>query len=392
MATFSPFAAYYRITWNLTTPNDYTGTNSTSGGINPFNSRQYHSMIALTGTGDMSSGYPGSASDVININGYDIGPMGSATSAADLCKLFNNLSPWTNVMASTDVNPKYITLSCAYPSVQTAITISNTVGTPNGVFGWPLGSFTYPNPIYGGTFSTLSNGNNVTINGVTVTFTTAGGLNQAGACSTINSVSGVTNVVATPYAGNIQLNSISNSPIYLGTGTGTSKLGFSNSTIYSGAMTYANALADEQGFLRWKLVASSIETLVTPIFYASVSYGNTTVQSTDGVNPPAQFSWTVGVEHIDALTTITLAGEPEGAGITLTGPACLKRLISRALSSSITENCNVYNPNVTIAGSSVIAYNTSQMVTVQVIASALDTAANIDDIEENLTVTMVSNI
>ena len=392
MATFSPFAAYYRITWNLTTPNDYTGTNSTSGGINPFNSRQYHSMIALTGTGDMSSGYPGSASDVININGYDIGPMGSATSAADLCTLFNNLSPWTNVMASTDVNPKYITLSCAYPSVQTAITISNTVGTPNGVFGWPLGSFTYPNPIYGGTFSTLSNGNNVTINGVTVTFTTAGGLNQAGACSTINSVSGVTNVVATPYAGNIQLNSISNSPIYLGTGTGTSKLGFSNSTIYSGAMTYANALADEQGFLRWKLVASSIETLVTPIFYASVSYGNTTVQSTDGVNPPAQFSWTVGVEHIDALTTITLAGEPEGADKTLTGPACLKRLISRALSSSITENCNVYNPNVTIAGSSVIAYNTSQMVTVQVTASALDTADYLDNIEENLTVTMVSNI
>ena len=392
MATFSPFAAYYRITWNLTTPNDYTGTNSTSGGINPFNSRQYHSMIALTGTGDMSSGYPGAASDVININGYDIGPMGSATSAADLCTLFNNLSPWTNVMASTDVNPKYITLSCAYPSVQTAITISNTVGTPNGVFGWPLGSFTYPNPIYGGTFSTLSNGNNVTINGVTVTFTTAGGLNQAGACSKINSVSGVTNVVATPYAGNIQLNSISNSPIYLGTGTGTSKLGFSNSTIYSGAMTYANALADEQGFLRWKLVASSIETLVTPIFYASVSYGNTTVQSTDGVNPPAQFSWTVGVEHIDALTTITLAGEPEGAGITLTGPACIKRLISRALSSSITENCNVYNPNVTIAGSSVIAYNTSQMVTVQVTASALDIADNIDHIEENLTVTMVSNI
>ena len=112
----------------------------------------------------------------------------------------------------------------------------------------------------------------------------------------------------------------------------------------------------------------------------------------DAVNPPAQFSWTVGVEHIDALTTITLAGEPEGSGITLTGPACLKRLISRALSSSITENCNVYNPNVTIAGSSVIAYNTSQMVTVQVTASALDTAANIDDIEENLTVTMVSNI
>ena len=59
MATFSPFAAYYRITWNLTTPTNYTGSNNTGGGINPFNSRQYHSMIATTGNVDVSGGYGG---------------------------------------------------------------------------------------------------------------------------------------------------------------------------------------------------------------------------------------------------------------------------------------------------------------------------------------------
>jgi len=390
--TFSPFAAYYRITWNLTTPNDYTGTNSTSGGINPFNSRQYHSMIATTGNVDISGGYGGSTGDELLLNGYAIGPFTNGDTVSTMLQLFNNMSPWTNVMASTDINPKYITLSCAYPSVQTAITLANYVGTPLARLGFTAGSFTYANPIYGGTFSAPTNNQNIVVNGTTITFTTAGGLSLNGVCSTINSVTGVTDVVATPAAGNVQLNSVSDGPIYILSGTATSGLGFTNGTSYAGAMTYANALADEQGFLRWKLIASSIESLVTPTFYASVSYGTTTVQSTDGVNPPAQFSWTVGIEHLDALTTVTLAGEPEGAGVTLTGPACLKRLISRALSSSITENCNVYNPNVAIAGSSVIAFNTSQMVTVQVTASAIDTAANINLIEQNLTVTMVSNI
>ena len=60
--------------------------------------------------------------------------------------------------------------------------------------------------------------------------------------------------------------------------------------------------------------------------------------------------------------------------------------------NSYTENCNVYNPNVAIAGSSVVAYNTSQMITVQVTASGIDIAANIDDVEANLTVVMVSNV
>jgi hypothetical protein len=116
------------------------------------------------------------------------------------------------------------------------------------------------------------------------------------------------------------------------------------------------------------------------------------VQSTNGVNPPAQFSWTLGVEHIDALTTTTLTGEPEGAGVQLSGPACVKRLISRALINSYTENCNVYNPNVAVAGSSVIAFNTSQMVTVQVTAGAIDTIANLANIEANITVTQIYNV
>ena len=76
----------------------------------------------------------------------------------------------------------------------------------------------------------------------------------------------------------------------------------------------------------------------------------------------------------------------------LSGPACVKRLVSRALTNSYTENCNVYNPNITIAGSSVIAFNTSQMVTQSITASALDVTGNINLIEQNLTVTQIYNV
>lgn len=390
MSTFQPNAAYFRVTWNLTSPNNYAGTGDTSGGINPYNSRQYHSMISLTGTADLSGGWSGAATDIININGYDIGPIGSATPLTDLIQMINNMTPWTHVMASNDVDADYITLSCAYSSVQTAIVISNTVGLPNGVFGFPLGSFSLPNPVYGGAFTSPSNNNTITLNGVTITFVT-GALTAAGVVATINASSAATNVVATLYADKIQLNSISNSPIYFGSDTGSaaSKIGFAASTAYAGSMTYADAVDDERGFLRWKLAASTVEQICTPIWYQSVGVTGTNV--TNGVNPPTTVSWTIGVEHIDDLRTLTVSGEPETVGTELFGALAIKRMIARSLTNSITENCNVFNANIAVLGSTT-AYNTSQMVIESVTASALDTVANIADIEDNLTVTMVSYV
>jgi hypothetical protein len=390
MSTFKPTGAYYRVTWNLTSPTDYTGSNNTAGGINPYTSRQYHSMIALTGTADLSGGWPGAASDVININGYDIGPIGSGTSLTNLIQLINNMTPWTHVMATNDISANYITLSCAYANVQTAITISNTVGTPASVFGWPVGGFTLSNPIYGGSFSSPSNGETVKINGITITFVN-GALTLAGVCNTINAQSSVTNVIATPYANKIQLNSISNSPIYFGTDTGSaaSDIGFAASTAYAGAMTYADAVTNEQGFLRWKLAASTIESVCTPIYYNSVVMTGGGV--TDGGSVPSTVSWTVGVEHIDQLSTLTVNGEPEGAGSLLTGAAAIKRFIARALTNTITENCNVFNPNIAILGSTV-AYNTSQMVIQSVSAAAIDTVADMNTVEGNLTVVQINNV
>jgi hypothetical protein len=51
--------------------------------------------------------------------------------------------------------------------------------------------------------------------------------------------------------------------------------------------------------------------------------------------------------------------------------------MARALAVPYTSNRNVYNPNVAVLGSSVVAYNTSQVVIQQITAPALDTVANL---------------
>lgn len=387
MSTFQPNAAYYRVTWNLTSPNNYTGSGTTAGGINPFNSRQYHSMIALTGTAASPSMTDG---DEVLLNNYVVGPFLAADSVATIIQRFNDMSPWTKVQASQDITANYITLSCAYTDVQTAIVLANQTGTPLTALGFTAGSFSLPNPIYGGAFSSPANGETITLNGVTITFVT-GALTAAGVVSTINASTAATDVVATRYANKIQLNSISNSPIYFGadTGSAASDIGFAASTAYAGAMTYNDALEAERGFLRWKLAASTVGQICTPIWYQSVGLTGTTV--TNGVAPPATVAWTIGVEHIDDLRLLTVSGEPETVGTELIGAAAIKRLIARSLTNSITENCNVFNANIAVLGSTT-AYNTSQMVIESVTASAIDTVANIDDIEDNLTVTMISYV
>ena len=384
MVTFQPTPTYYRVTWNLTSPTDYTGTGTTAGGISPYTSNQYHTMVALTSynaTPTMTTG------DTLSCNGYIIGPFDSGDNVAAIVDRFNLMNQYTNVMASVNFSG-YVTLQSAWPQSTLPIVLANVNGTPLTTLGFPVGAFSYKAPIYGGTFTTLGNTDTVVINGATITFTTAGGLNPAGACSTINAVSGVTGVVATRYAGNIQLNSLSLSPIYIGadTGAAASDLGFAASTVYVPSMTFAQATAIEQGNMRWTGVASYIESNLTATVYGATAMTGTT---TSGNTPPTTVSWTVGIEHIDQLVTYTVAGEPEAVNTQLVGPAAMERLIARALTSTWISNRSIWNSNVVIAGGTV-AYNDVQVVTQQVTAAAIDIASNVAVVEANLSVTQIA--
>lgn len=385
---FQPVLKYYQI--------GFEGYQDNGGPIDPFNSLNYFNMISVTSTNagawsgsSVYGTYTGSGQDVFNINGYDIGPLYNYSQARnvnlpELCSLINAASPWTGVIANfwrfwdnggaDDYPVPYVSLTCAYPSVQTSITLNNVNGTPLGVLGLPVGSVTLPNAIYGGSFTTLTDGATAIINGVTITFTTGGGLDVAGAINTINAFTGSTNVLARQAGAYIQLNSLSQAPILFGTSTSgaAADLGFADNTSYASAMTYAKALLREQGNMRWNGVASYLSSNLTPAYYGQAAW-----TSNNGTCGPEGLTWIMGVEHIDQVYCVAEYDDGLGdAGTTLKGTDALKRLIARALAQDWTANRNIYNPNVAISGSSV-AYNTSQVLIQQVTAPSLDNVATL---------------
>ena len=372
---------YFRITWTADSPTDYT----TVGGITPLTSIQYANTVAKTGTQASPSMTTG---EVVILNGYEIGPFDSGDTLDDIIVRFNNMVQYTGVMASENFSG-YLTLQSVNP-VDAPITLSNKNGTPVEDLGFTVGTFELKSPIYGGAFTTLTDSQTIILNGITITFTTAGGLDVAGACNTINIATEFTGVVATPCADKVQLNTVDGSPIYFGaplSGTATANLGFVTNTAYSTAMTTADAVDIEKGFLRWKGIASELSTNLTAYIYG---YWAMTGSTTDGSLLPTTVSWTLGVENIDNVYAITATGEPETVGTLLYGAAAVKRLVARALAKEWSENRNVFNDDVTVRGT--LALRENPVVVQRIVAGAIDSVADIATIEGNITVTMIGNV
>jgi hypothetical protein len=324
------------------------------------------------------------AGDTVTLNGYVIGPFDESEALSTIIDKFNLMLPYTNVMASENWSG-YLTLQSIDP-VKQPILLQDSGNSELARLALPSGEFGLYNPTYGGSFGTLHNGNTAVINGVTVTFTTGAGLDLAGAINTINGRTGATHVVATRWTDKIQLNHQQGQPILFGTGSpGTSTaLGFANGTVYGGGMSPDSAILMEEGYLRWKGIQNSIESIVTPHYYGSVVMTGST---TDGYQLPDTVSWTVGIEHIDQMSTVTLPTEPEGAGYTLVGPAAVKRLVARGLAQTYVENRKVYNNDISAGGSSGQRLNPVYVKTV----TAVLTDSNVTALESNITVTQIPN-
>ena len=380
MSTYQPKPTYYRVTWNNTSPTNYSAT----GGIIPFNSVQMNNTVAVTNITSSPSLVTG---DILSCNEYNIGPFLSTDSTANIIADFNDMTQFTGVMASQPFT-SYITLQSTNP-VSGVIGLSDVTGTPIEELGFTSASgFKYKNPIYGVGFSSPSNNNNVVINGTTITFVT-GALTVSGVVNTINKYTASTNVVATQASGNVQLNTLDGSPLYFGTGsTGTSAaIGFADNTMYGGNMTQAQAIIIEQANLCWNGMISTVESIISPIYWDSIAM--TGSNTTDGSALPTTVSWTIGVSNPNQLVTLTLAGEPETTGTTLYGAAALTRLLARALTGTWSENRKVYNNTLLQRSTFAVRENP---VNVQLItASPLDTSANIHNLEGNLSVTLIQN-
>lgn len=380
MPIYQPKPTYYRVTWDIDTAHNYT----TTGGISPLSSLQFFNTVALSGVAASPTMTDG---DVLLLNNYEIGPFDSSDTVAIIVGRFNDMSQYTGVVASENWTG-YITLQSVDP-VDAPILLANKIGTPVEDLGLSVGTFDLINPTYGNTFTTLTNTHAIVLNGVTITFTTAGGLDIAGACATINLATSLTGVVATAWTDKIQLNTLDGSPIYFGNpaaGTATANLGFAISTAYGGAMNLLEAIAIEKAALRWKGIINTVETGLTAYLYgATVMTGSTT----DGNQSPTTVAWTVGVENIDHVYALTEAGEPEAVGTVLTGAAAIKRLVARALTLEWAENRNVFNNTLTVRGA--LALRENPVIVQRITATAIDTVANIATIESNIAVSLISN-
>jgi hypothetical protein len=342
-----------------------------------------NNTVAVTNSNATIATGPGFQNgDTIQCNDYKIGPFSNTSVTSNVVTAFNQMSQFTGVMA-TEANG-YMTLQSIDPTSQ-MITLSDFAGSPLEQLGLTYGTdFYLGNPIYGSGFGTITSTNVAVINGTSVTFT---GATQADVITNLNNYQASTNVLATPCGSNIQLNSFDGSPIYFGvSGPGVSAaLGFADSTAYGGNMTVAQALLIEQANMMWKGMITQVETILSPIYWGSIVMTGNNV--TDGSTIPATLTWTIGISNPDVLTTITVTGEPEGAGTTLYGITALLRLMARGLAGTYTENRKVYNNNVTIRGS--FACRENPVYVPQVTAYPIDITANLNTIASNFTVTQI---
>jgi hypothetical protein len=236
----------------------------------------------------------------------------------------------------------------------------------------------------------LTNLDNVKINGVTITFVT-GALNEVGVVSAINASTMLTGVTAQSAGVGIALISTNSQPFTLSAGTtaGTwGNLGFTvgnkGGSIVSSVdnLTPAQSLDKERATMRWDAVVFELGWLISPIMLAEIyKTGNL-----NGTAPVSTLAFTVGYDRPAYLST-----EDElNAGVQLTGAACIKRLIARALTQSYVGNQEIFDPTLTSVGNTCVRVNPLQILSVT--SAALDAVADIVTVEANITVTQINNV
>lgn len=373
---------YYRVTWNQTSPNNYSGlTGTQAGGLDSSDGFKYNSRISVTGTVSVT-GTPLSDGDTLIINGNTIA-FASGDTLADIIERINMYSLLTKVIAHNSVSSTYVTLTNSLNHEGEPVTLTEGTGAL-GLLGLPEGVFKAFPCVVGGAFTTFTNNDTILINGTTVKFTTAGGLDQAGTVATINSLTSSTGVIATRAANKVQLSSVFGQPITTGNGTADpSKLGFP-AGVYGGTpSTLAESTSKMLATLRWQQVINQIQMFSTPfVVNDQLGTGNY-----DGSAELTTFSFTVGYEHPDQVATIELPGEPN-PGNELKGSAAVKRAVARGLTASYTGNTKLFDPTTEIRNQIAIRPNSARIVTLT--ADGLDTLANIGDIESNISVTIIA--
>lgn len=377
MANYSINPTYYRVTWDQASPTNYTGlTGTRAGGVDGVSARRYNNRISVTGTVSIV-GTPLADGDTMLINGKTV-EFNSADTLSTIIEKINMASLLTNVIAHNGVGATYVTVTNSASDIGDVIELEEGTGAL-AKLGFTAGSYkSYPR-VVGGAFTSFTNGDTFAINGITITMTTAGGLDQAGAVATVNAQLNNTGVIATKAAATVQLSSINDQP-FTTSGANASKLGFP-AGIYGGSpSTLQQSIDKTLANSRWQMVINQLEIFSTPFLMNDLlGTGNY-----DGSAPLTTLSFTVGYEHPDQIST-----EDElNPGTVLTGTAAIKRAVARGLTASYTGNFKVFDPTTETRGSYAIRGNPSRIMTLT--ADGIASPSNISTLEGNISVEMIA--
>ena len=379
---YSPAPVFYTVSFNLTSPTDYSGlTNSQGGGMDVGTALRYSQRVSVTGNTTITSNVM-SAGETIVINGFSIA-FASTDMLADLIAKINLASKYTNVIATNAISSTYLTLTNPVDQMGYRFYVAEGTGSALSKLGITAGTYSAGVTEYGGSFSNFATNDVITINGTTVTF---GGTSTAAATvTTINSLQAQTGVVAQLYAGGkVQLGSVYNQPYVLG-GANIAKLGFS-AAIHSGfPQTLATSESKDQGNMRYTQAVMEIEKMATPFFVGDWA----TTGNQDGNAAPTTLQFTVAFNNVDWLQTTAYTTEPD-AGTVYTHELAIRRSVARALVNTYNSNRNVFDPTATASGSLAVRGATSKILNIT--ASALDVVGNIQTVENNITVTQIGNV
>lgn len=388
MSTYKLNPTYYRVTWDQTFSTDYTGlTGTQAGGLDSVTPFEYNNRVSITGTISITpptitldGDTPFADADSLFINGYEI-VFTSTDNLYVILERINMASIVTNVIAHNGVDETYVTITNASGYEGSYIQLAEGTGAL-AKLGFTPGSYSFHPCVVGDVFGGFTNGDTFTINGVTVTMTTASGLDADGTVATINALTYVTGVVAVRAAGTIQLASVNGQPWTTG-GANATKLGFP-AGIYGGSpSTLEQSTNKALANMRWLMVINQLEMFSTPFMLNDV-LGTGNFDGSDELNT---FSFTVGYERPDQISVVETEGEPNPGNI-LTGAAAIKRAVARGLIATYKGNTNLFDPTITTKGSYAVRPNSVRVTTLT--ATGIDTLANIATIEGNLSVTMIA--
>jgi hypothetical protein len=287
----------------------------------------------------------------------------------------------TNVAANQMIAGGYLTLLNAPGTEGTPFWIAAGVGTVLSTFGLTAGTYnSYPTEI-GSTYSAVTTGSNVTVNGINIVFT--GGPLAVGAAATqINTQTVNTGVVAYPAGPYLQLASIGGQAWTINSGNAYTNMGFTLGNHGGYPTTLANSQAKERANMRWTQMIAELESMATPNKFGNiVRTGNISNVETSTV------TFTVGYDQPGYVRTVARDEEPD-AGTIFEGADAIRRAVARALVVSMISNRKVFDPTLENYGAYCDRPNAARIQSIT--ADAL--TDNILVIEQNITVTQIAGV